>query len=225
MAQKPSDYAYDYVIDQIKTSKWKSDEKIHSENALASELNISRMAVRQAYDQLEALGMIVKKRGSGTYISNPHIMDDSSNGMPPVLLMDDEDVLSLLEFRKYFEYGSVRMFIENCSDNDVEDLRKIQTALETADNNHDIGEADFQFHSKIAHGTGSTIVIRINELLRGIFEEQQLILSERIGKEIALDYHPQLLNAIEKRDTELASLLMLRHVEAATQAFMNTGKA
>jgi len=43
-----------------------------SEEALAKEYNLSRITVRQAFSSLESDGLIVRKRGKGTFVSKKH---------------------------------------------------------------------------------------------------------------------------------------------------------
>lgn len=43
--------------------------KVTSENKISSELDVSRVAVRQAMDKLIALGLLNKRKGSGTYVN------------------------------------------------------------------------------------------------------------------------------------------------------------
>lgn len=44
-----------------------------SERTLAAEFGVARMTLRQALDELERKGLIVRKRGSGTYTSRPRL--------------------------------------------------------------------------------------------------------------------------------------------------------
>ncbi len=142
MEQTPSDYAFQYVIDRIKSSQWIADEKILSENELSSKLNVSRVAVRQAYDKLDALGLIVKKRGSGTYISNLGEERQTVSACP-VLSMDNDDVIGLLKFRKFFEHGNVQIFTEICTDEDVDKLRVLVDIMDNAKDAYEYAKADF----------------------------------------------------------------------------------
>ncbi len=73
----------------------------------------------------------------------------------------------------------------------------------------------FLFHSMIAEGTNNPVVIRVNDILLSILEEQQLVLNKKIGSKIGKEFHRQILDAIAIRDSELASLLMLRHIDSA----------
>ena len=66
-----------YQLDTILRKRIASDELargdlLPSEEALAKEYNMSRITVRQALSSLESDGLIVRKRGKGTFVSKKH---------------------------------------------------------------------------------------------------------------------------------------------------------
>lgn len=64
---------YKQIAEQIEhgitTGVLSQAEPLPSERALAKQLQINRSTVVTAYDELEAIGLIVRKKGSGTYIN------------------------------------------------------------------------------------------------------------------------------------------------------------
>lgn len=211
----PSEKVYDYIIEKIKTSQWEQGTKITSENELCSELEVSRVAVRQALEKLVALGLLVKRKGSGTYVN--HIEAQTYlNNLIPILLLEGKDIFSVLEFRKYFEYGNICMFIDNFSMAKYNQLvEQYEIMKESVHDSEKFYTADFRFHSIIAEGTENPVVIKINEILMDILIKHQQILYTEIGPKVGLEYHEQLLHYVFLRDKEIAALLMMRHIEAA----------
>lgn len=67
-----------WILNQIKSGKFKAGEKIPSENYLSKLHGISRPTVRQALSELVHEGFLVKKRGLGTYVSIPQIIEDAT---------------------------------------------------------------------------------------------------------------------------------------------------
>src|SRR3954471_16387161 len=51
-------------------------EAIPSERLLSSELGVSRLTVRAALDDLVREGMLVRRRGAGTFVSEPKIAQE-----------------------------------------------------------------------------------------------------------------------------------------------------
>jgi GntR family transcriptional regulator of arabinose operon len=60
----------EWVKAQVESGSVKPGEKLNSENELTEMFDISRQTVRHAISELEKEGIIEKRQGSGTYISN-----------------------------------------------------------------------------------------------------------------------------------------------------------
>ena len=60
----------DFIMEQIKTGKYKEGTKIMSEPLLSERLSVSRFTVREALKSLTDKGIIYKIQGSGNYIKN-----------------------------------------------------------------------------------------------------------------------------------------------------------
>lgn len=61
------------LISQIETGDLKPGDKLPSERSLGEIFTVQRATVRQALDVLENRGLIVRKRGSGTFIAKAKI--------------------------------------------------------------------------------------------------------------------------------------------------------
>ena len=59
------------LLDRIQSGTYKPGNKIPSENQLAEKYGIGRPTVRQAVDCLIRKNLLYRKRGSGTYVSEP----------------------------------------------------------------------------------------------------------------------------------------------------------
>ena len=60
---------YNWCRTRITSGAIKNQDKLPSENILQRKFGYSRQTVRMALGQLEADGLIVRVRGSGTYVS------------------------------------------------------------------------------------------------------------------------------------------------------------
>src|SRR5450759_5950578 len=63
----------DLLKDQILNKKWQPGEQILGEQDLCDTYGISRTVVRQALRELELEGVIKRRKGKGTFISEPKI--------------------------------------------------------------------------------------------------------------------------------------------------------
>lgn len=219
-----SNKAYEYILHNIKTNKWVSGEKIYSENVLCKKVDVSRIAVRGALDKLSALGILEKRKGAGTYVSDIDISNIVGN-IVPLMTLKPMDIMDVLRFRLYFEPANINEFMKNHEQVDVDELKEtyIQMKKHTEDN-QDFYVADFEFHTIVARGTKNPIVISINEMLTGILVASQELTNLKIGPEIGLKYHRDIIQAIEEGDSEMATLVMTRHIEATIRRLENTMK-
>ncbi len=79
-----------------------SGDKLPSERYLSDKLDISRSSVREALRAMELIGIIVTKRGEGTFLSN---MDDHQlfELIGSYLISSDKQVAEITEFRKVID--------------------------------------------------------------------------------------------------------------------------
>ena len=106
--------------------------------------------------------------------------------------------------------------MKNCDDDDIAMLKNNYEKMKLS--YHDPEEYylnDFYFHKVIAIGTKNPIVISINEILHSILKYNIKQMYHGVGPDNAIYYHKRILEAIENKDSELASLLMKRHLEDA----------
>ncbi len=57
------------IIEQIMNEELKEDEMIPSIRNLASDIKISVMTIKKAYDELERDGYIISRQGKGTFVA------------------------------------------------------------------------------------------------------------------------------------------------------------
>lgn len=62
-----------YIFTKIKNGEYKEGDMIPSERELAEGFNISRMTVRQAFNQMVSEGLLLREKGRGTFVSKRKI--------------------------------------------------------------------------------------------------------------------------------------------------------
>ncbi len=214
----PTQMVYDYIIDKILTKQWKPNQKISTESQLSLELEVSRTTIRQALERLTAVGLLIKKQGAGTFVSN-YEASSVIKSLIPIILLEKKELRSLLEFRIHFESGNVELFMQYADEEDIEKLEyHYKKMVENKDNTARFYLEDFNFHSVIANGTKNPFTIRISELLNEVLKNHQAHLYKDIGPEVGLEFHKEILDAIRENDKELAVLKIKRHLEATIVA-------
>ncbi len=60
----------DDMAKRIAAGEWKAEQQIPNEVVLAAEYGISQGTMRKALDELEAMGVLTRKQGRGTFVNN-----------------------------------------------------------------------------------------------------------------------------------------------------------
>ncbi|MCG8482984.1 MAG: FadR family transcriptional regulator [Clostridia bacterium] len=204
---------YDFIMTKIQSGEWKAGDKILSENELVAQLDVSRIAVRESCEKLAGMGLIQKVKGSGTYVAELNLEDYMKKIMLCVS-MTDSDLMNLLDFRVNFESSNVADFMKNHTEEDVKELHYLYDKMLANRENGDFFKYDFEFHRTIAKGTKNPIILAVHDFLNSMLFKSQETINYKVGPDIGTKYHKLILEAIEEKDSELATLLMRRHIEA-----------
>lgn len=209
------------IKEKILKQEWTPGMKISSENQLAKELEVSRMSVREAMEQLVALNVLVKNQGEGTFVNNlsPSIY---LNSLLHMTLLERDDMLDMLEFRKILEVDSIRLCAQRCTDEDLVALEECYQNMVTYQNDPEqFYRADSAFHTAIVDGTHNSFIIKVNQILNDLLLFHQQKIHEYLGPQGGLKEHKQILEAVKNRDCEMASLFMRRHIERTIAEIQN----
>ncbi|MCC5910374.1 MAG: FadR family transcriptional regulator [Clostridiaceae bacterium] len=208
-----SEIVYKTIEEKIFNKEWTPGMKIASENQLSQDLGVSRMSVREAVEKMVALNILTKKQGEGTFV-NELSASIYLNSLIPMILINKDNLLDVLEFRKVIEVDSAQMCAERCDDETIENLEEcFQIMCDNKDQSPKFVQADYQFHMEIAKGTKNSLIIKVNSILTDILKFQQKEINKYLGPESGVEEHKKILHAIKERDANLAALFMKRHIE------------
>jgi len=63
----------EYARRRIHSGEWRPGQRVPSENELSESFSVSRMTARRALDRLALDGLVVRRRGAGSFIAeNQH---------------------------------------------------------------------------------------------------------------------------------------------------------
>ena len=72
-----------YLLDYIRENQLQRNDQLPSEAAIAKQLGVSRNTLREAYVSLENEGIIVRRHGVGTFVTDSRVIRDSLNEFSP----------------------------------------------------------------------------------------------------------------------------------------------
>src|SRR5690348_5356490 len=178
------------------------------QDAIAEELGVSRIPVREALRQLEAEGLVTFSPHRGAVVST----------------MSLQEILELFELRAEIESDLVRRAIPHMTAEDRNRAREILSAYELALRAGEVskwGELNWQFHSTLYAPAGRAFTMGMVSKLHQQSDRylgMQLALTH--GESRARDEHRAIANAARKGDVKLAAKLMREHILGAGRALV-----
>ncbi|MDR0465553.1 MAG: FadR family transcriptional regulator [Treponema sp.] len=205
------------VFEQMKSlilsGEWRSGMRLPSENSLADLFGVSRITIRQGIHRLVALGLAQTRSGEGTFIcALSHRQSISS--LIPIAYLSDDNMLSVLEFRKAIEGYTAELAAKKATADDTAKLEKIFTEMEQNKGNLEgYSEADYNFHYELAVISRNSLIIECYNLTGDLFRTAMKNIVEKRGHSQGLYFHRLIINKIIAKDAEGCRLLMTKHID------------
>jgi len=207
-------------------SESREGARLPSERELAARLNLGRNKLREHLSVLEALRIIEMRPQSGIYTRNLNL--ESSVEM--LVLMSElgrplsrADLEQSMEVRRLLETQSIRLASQRHLPEDLDALSVVIDRQEAK-----IGSGiscfaeDQEFHLQIAHSTRNDVFARIiNTFFLMTIARRKIYFDDEERARESVRQHRQMLAAIESRDPEMCSDLMLRHISEAEAHYYN----
>jgi GntR family transcriptional repressor for pyruvate dehydrogenase complex len=213
------DRVIEHVRRLIQSGELKPGDRLHGERDLAVELGLSRPSVRSGLEALEAMGVVVSRRGAGTFIAD----GPPDLGREPLRLLASLHGFSMnemFEARMVLEVGAADLAAANAKAEHLasmaEEVTEMFAALEdpAAFLRHDV-----RFHRSIAVGCGNRVLAALVEMVAAQFYEirKETIRHARDLRESA-EMHRRIYRAIRAHDPEAAREAMAEHLRVAQHA-------
>jgi GntR family transcriptional repressor for pyruvate dehydrogenase complex len=213
------DRVVEHVRQLIERGAMKPGDRLPSERDLAGELGVSRPSVRSGLEALEAMGVVVSRRGAGTFIAE----GPPDLGIEPLSLLASLHGFTpneMFEARLVLEVGVAGLAAGHASAEHLaamaEEVTEMFASLEdpAAYLVHDV-----RFHRAIAAGCGNRVLAALMEMVSAQFYElrRETIAQARDLRESA-EMHRRVYRAIRSRNAEAARIEMTEHLRAAQHA-------
>lgn len=208
-----------YIINAIESKSWKVDEKIDSENQLSKKLNVSRSMVREAYTILEGIGILETIHGDGTYLKKFEGIDQESP-LSLLMMLFNEDVKKLMQFRRVMEIGMVEPCINNIDDNYIFLLRKELEKMTRKKDYKIVSVCDIKIHMIICESIGNPFLSLVYNMVAGYLHyisennwKNIFLLNDIKKKEELYVQHKDIVDKIIKKDVNQATDAVIFHLD------------
>jgi DNA-binding FadR family transcriptional regulator len=193
----------------ILQNKLRPGDKLPSEDALATQLGVSRTAVREALRSLEALGLIEARQGVGRVV-RPFNFDAILNNLSYGLAFHNYDILQFLEIRKALDIYFIAAALQNMTAEDDAILSDIVARMaERSSAGLDAAQEDYEFHAHLFHLAKNPLASQLFEITWTV---RQNAYNQPDLADILLNIvpdHQAILAAIKARDLPKAQSLLL----------------
>lgn len=199
----------DQIIDIIKSALISGElvpgQQLPSEPELARQLGVGRSAVREALKVLQAIGVVISIRGSGTYIAE----EPSERLLNPLsfAIMLGTDVSSeLIELRVMIQIGYCELAASQATDEDWKTIQQAAEAIEVLSqgksaDHEELARLDLQFHYAILEATHNPLVQKIGRTVEELFFQSiRDTFKEPENVQQALQAHRQIIVALQSRN-------------------------
>ncbi|HEX9859306.1 MAG TPA: FCD domain-containing protein [Paracoccaceae bacterium] len=207
-------------------------ERLPSERELAERMGVSRPSLRDAVADLETRGLLVSRPGAGIYVA-----EVLGSAFAPALVQlfatHDEAVFDYLDFRRDLEGLAAERAARLGSDTDLMVVETILRKMEAAHSKRDPADEaalDAEFHMAIIEASHNVVMLHmmrsIFDLLReGVFYNRQVMFRNRMTRDMLLDQHRAINDALQARDPAGARAAIEAHLSYVEQALSEQIKA
>ncbi|WP_071672515.1 FCD domain-containing protein [Nioella nitratireducens] len=194
-------------------------ERLPSERELSERLGVSRPSLRDAISELQDRGLLSTRAGAGIYVA-----DVLGSAFAPALIRlfadHDEAVFDYIAFRRDLEGVAAARAATSATETDlkvIDTLFRKMEAAHTKRNPTDEAELDAQFHIAIIESSHNVIMLHMMRsmfdlLKEGVFYNRQVMFKQRNTRDILLEHHRAMNEAIQARDPDAAREAVSDHL-------------
>jgi GntR family transcriptional repressor for pyruvate dehydrogenase complex len=209
-----TDEAIDRIQQMISSGKLLPGQRLPSEKQLSEELGLSRNSLREAVKALELIRVLDVRRGDGTYVTSlePSLLLEAVTFVTD--LHTDDSLLGLLEARRVLEPASAELAAARATSEQIDALEVLAHEMGRL-GEEELVAHDLAFHSAIAECAGNPYLKGLIDALSGKTVRVRMwrALTQEGAVRHTLDEHEAIVEAIRRRDPQLAHALVLAHIE------------
>ncbi|MFO7919292.1 FCD domain-containing protein [Rhodobacteraceae bacterium W635] len=200
-------------------------ERLPSERELSERLGVSRPSLREAIAELQDRGLLATRAGAGIYVA-----DVLGSAFSPALIRlfaaHEEAVFDYLAFRRDLEGVAAARAAEAGTETDLKIIDTLFQKMEAAHSKRNPeaeADLDAQFHLAIIEASHNVIMLHMMRsmfdlLKEGVFFNRQIMFKQRNTRDILLEHHRAMNDAIQARDPAAARAAVTTHLNFVEEA-------
>jgi DNA-binding FadR family transcriptional regulator len=206
------------ILDRIRRGEIGVGDRLPTEAGLMQEYGVGRNAVREAIQQLVAVGVLDVRPGRGTTVLGRDT-EDLLDARTVSALLEDQTVKDLYSFRMLVEVEIAAEAARRATEREIaviaEAFDEYRRSLEAG---RPVYRSDVAFHRTIAIASMNSIFVLVLDALADLLEASRSQAALVPGaSDDALRDHAAILAAIQAHDPDRAREAMTSHIRLATE--------
>lgn len=196
----------------IVSGELEAGSRLPPERELAEQLSVSRASLRQALHDLEVRGLIDRRPGRGTIVSDPH-RSELSEPLLRHMGSEERTIVEVMDLRAAIEPPVAARAAARATTSDVAALFRLLRELEAETDPDRAVELDVRFHVLIGRSTHNPLLARLMETASewvGPSRSGAMLTTAR--REASSAAHRAIAEAIGNHDSDAAAAAMAAHV-------------
>lgn len=190
-------------------------DRLPSERMLATQFQASRSSIREAMRQLQALGMVEIRQGSGCYRTDSHLgalLWPLKDQLQSKRLLVEE----VVEARVALEVAILRLAVERATPTLLD---RLDQYLKFRLDNPPASGPDFRFEELLGEMAGNRFLAMMQQLVHQVWGDLTRQGWRFRGREDTYVEHVKMFRHIRARDFPAAQGIMVEHIRAAIERF------
>ena len=201
------------IIAMIASGQFGDGDRLPAERKLCEQFAVSRGTLREALADLEKMGAVSIKPGSGAYVQK-----FKAKKIPKKVLPRDFDNVTMGDVifaRKAIEVASIESACERVTQKHIAEAQKLIAGMENSlENLPEFIRKDMAFHELIVTASGNAALITAFEAIFEYHRYSQVFTSSLDEcEETALEYHKKILSALKLGDKRAAVKVLSEHFD------------
>jgi DNA-binding FadR family transcriptional regulator len=214
-----TDEAIERLKSMITSGELRPGDRLPREADLASTLGLSRNSLREAVRALSLMRILDVRQGDGTYVSSL-AADSLLEALTFIVeFHHDDSVLDLLEVRRILEPAATAKAAARMSDEDFDRLAELLSRADDKSPVQELVDVDTEFHRRVALGSGNQMLASMIESVAGPTHRARVWrgITQHGALTRTLHEHDAILDALRRRDPELAAIQATVHIAGVEQ--------
>jgi GntR family transcriptional repressor for pyruvate dehydrogenase complex len=218
MPRNDKKMAYAAIIERMREMIRKGElapgDRLPPERTLAETFGVSRSSLRQAFQALTERHILESRQGHGTYLLAE--IDAAVAGDAILDVISEQHALlhDVLEFRRIMEPEIAALAAQRAAPAVLDQLKILvcdqQRALLTGEEDDCF---DAEFHHLLVTMTRNSVIAQVMHAIRAIVDKSRATwLQSRERRQISIDGHLRIIDALDKKDVNGARQAMQAHI-------------